>query len=77
MKWMAALGRFLLALGGAAFAFFLVAVILPPTTEGLRALREWWDTILFVFVVLVASGGTLILLDRGRSFDRGGHPEKR
>ena len=43
--WMAPLGRFLLALGGGAFVFFLVAFALPTTSETLIALREWWDTI--------------------------------
>jgi hypothetical protein len=50
--------------GGGAFVFFLVAIIFPPTTEAVRALGEWWSTILFAFVILTACGGTLLLLDQ-------------
>jgi hypothetical protein len=67
---MAALGRFLLALGGGVFGFFLLAIVLPLTTESLGGLREWYGTILFVFVLLMAAGGTLILLDRRRALER-------
>jgi hypothetical protein len=30
-------------------------------------LREWWETIVLVFVGLIACGGTLLLLDVRRS----------
>ena len=69
-KSMAALGRFLLALGGGVFGFFLLAIVLPLTTQSLSGLREWYGTILFVFVLLMAAGGTLILLDRRRAPER-------
>jgi hypothetical protein len=61
---MAPLGRFLLGLGGGVFAFFLVAVLLTPTTGPLSGLREWWAAILFVFVVLIACGGVVLILAR-------------
>ncbi len=69
-KRMAALGRFLLALGGGVFGFFLLAIVLPLTTESLSGLRAWYGTILFVFVLFMAAGGTLILLDRRRALER-------